>query len=497
VSKKQELLCLSRRGTRKATDENGDMKRPGWEIIAALGAALMTIVAISLVFSYASLFGLQMAIIVIFVGTYLMISTEKVNRTAMSLLGVAIAGFILWIAYAAQPIFGGPIGGVEFHTLIEHMEWSTIIFIIAMSVIVSVAAASGLFQYIALRIAAQTKGDHKRLFVTFLVFVSGISLFFDTVSTMLIAAPLTIEICRALEIDFKPFLVSEAIVCNFSSIPSIVGAVPNLVIAGETHLNVGFLFIVFMPLSVILFLVSLPIFLRWYDSSFGETETHRADAVFSIDPSTMIKDRWDFNISASAIVFLVIGFAVGPAFGLVPAMVALILAGLLLLLAHERANEFLNRVGWPTVFFLVGLFGLVGALDITGLIDALASSVAPIIGNDPVFATVFLVWIPAMLSAFLDNLPVSAVLAPIAVNPAIASVTPLLPLALVFAVNIGGYIFTPLGSPANMVVIGLSEREHDPIPFMEFVKIGTILGIIHLAIGSGYLLVVSFLLGII
>jgi Na+/H+ antiporter NhaD/arsenite permease-like protein len=174
-------------------------------------------------------------------------------------------------------------------------------------------------------------------------------------------------------------------------------------------------------------------------------------------------------------------------------MVAIFVAGFLLLLAHERANEFLNRVGWPTVFFLVGLFGLVGALSITGLITALGNSFEPIIGDDPVFGLTFLTWIPAMLSAFLDNLPVSAVLAPIAKQ--FAYVSPLLPLALVFAVNIGGYIFTPLGSPANMVVIGLSEGQHDPISFMEFVKIGTILGLIHLTIGSGYLLLLNAILG--
>jgi Na+/H+ antiporter NhaD/arsenite permease-like protein len=310
---------------------------------------------------------------------------------------------------------------------------------------------------------------------------------------MLITAPLTIEICKALEIDFKPFLISEAIVCNFSSIPSIVGAVPNLVIAGVTLLDPGFLFIVFMPLSIILFLVSLPILLRWYGSTFGTTDELRVDAVFSIDPASMIKDRWDFNISAVAIILLVIGFALGPALGLVPPMIALLIAGFLLLLSHERANEFLNKVGWTTVFFLVGLFGLVGALEITHLIDALAALIAPIMEGNSAFATVFLIWIPAMLSAFLDNLPVSAVLAPIAVE--FGYVSPVLPLALVFAVNIGGYIFTPLGSPANMVAIGLSEAEHDPIPFIEFVKIGTILGLIHLAIGSGYLLLVMALLG--
>ncbi len=462
------------------------MNRPGWEIIAAVCSAIMIIIALVMTVVYHNVPG---AIMVVFVGTYVLISTEKVNRTAMSLLGVAIAGVVLFVAFELSVA-----GGVEFADLIEHIEWTTIIFIIAMSIIVSVAAASGLFQYIALRIAALSQGDHKQLFITFLVFVSGISLFFDTTSTMLIAAPLTIEICKALEIDFKPFLVSEAIVCNFSSIPSIVGAVPNLVIAGRTGLDVGFLFIVFMPLSIILFLVSLPILLRWYGSTFGVTEENRVDAVFSIDPTTMIKDRWDFNISMAAIVMLVIGFGIGPGFDVAPPMIALIIAGFLLLLAHERANEFLNKVGWPTVFFLVGLFGLVGALSITGIIDAIGNGIGLVIGNDPAFATVFLVWIPAMLSAFLDNLPVSAVLAPIAENLAVLS--PVIPLALVFAVNIGGYIFTPLGSPANMVAIGLSEAEHDPIPFIEFVKIGTILGMIHLAIGTGYLLLINLLLGI-
>ena len=465
---------------------NATMKQTRWEIIAAIVVLIMIVISIGLVVAYHNV---ALAIIVVFIGTYVLISTEKVNRTAMALLGMSLAGFIFWVAMEIQIL----VIDHPFEVLIAEIEWTTIIFIIAMSMIVSVAAASGLFQFIALKIAARSEGNHKKLFITFLVFVSGISLFFDTVSTMLIAAPLTIEICKALEIDFKPFLISEAIVCNFSSIPSLVGAVPNLVIAGQTGLDVGFLFVAFMPLSIILFLVSLPILLRWFSSTFGSTDEHRIDAVFSIDPATMIKDKWDFNISAVAIIILVIGFAIGPGFGLFPPMVAIFVAGFLLLLAHERANEFLNKVGWPTVFFLVGLFGLVGALSITGLIEALGNSFEPIIGDDPAFALVFLTWIPAMLSAFLDNLPVAAVLAPIAVQ--FAGVSPILPLALVFAVNIGGYIFTPLGSPANMVVIGLSEREHDPISFIEFVKIGTILGLIHLTIGSGYLLLLNALIG--
>ncbi|MHA1938366.1 MAG: SLC13 family permease [Candidatus Thorarchaeota archaeon] len=464
---------------------NTTMKMPGRQIIGAILVAAMAIFA--LIFT-AVFNDLKIPVLIVFIGIYILISTEKLNRTALSLLGLAIVGVVLWVGLEM-----GLEGGEDFRHLIVGIDWTTIIFVIAMSVIVSVSAASGLFQYIALRIAAPSAGDHKALFTTFLVIVAGISLFFDTVSTMLIVAPFTIEICKALEIDFKPFLVSEAIVCNFSSIPSIVGAVPNLVIAGATDLDVGFLFVTFMPLSIILFLVSLPILHRWYGSKFGTSDKHQIDAVFSIDPETMIKDRWDFKISIVAIVFLVIGFALGPTFGLVPPMTALIVASAMLLIAHGRADEFLNRIGWPVVFFLVGLFGLVVALEVTGLIDDLALLVGEIIGDNSAFATVFLVWIPAVLSAFLDNLPVSAVLAPIAQQYAVVS--PVLPLALVFAVNIGGYILTPLGSPANMVVIGLSEIEDDPIPFIEFIKIGTLLGMIHLIIGSGYLLLILALLG--
>jgi Na+/H+ antiporter NhaD/arsenite permease-like protein len=434
-------------------------------------------------------------ILAVFIGTYIIISTEKVNRTGMSLLGMGIAGFVFWVFYElGHPATTG--WGVHgpFYELVSHIEWDTILFVTSMMIIVAVAGASGMFQYLALRLVRPTQGDHRKLFITFLLFVFGISLFFDTVSTMLIMSPLTIEVCRALDIDFKPFLVAEAITCNYASIPSIVGAVPNLVIANMVNMDAGFLFVAFMPLSAILFFVSTPILMKWYSGIFGETEAHRVDAVFSINPEYMIKSRRDFYAAVIAMGVLIVGFMLGPSFKLAPAMFALVIAAFFLILSHDRANEFLTRVGWDTVFFLVGLFGLVVALGTVGLIDDLGAWVQSIIGDNNVIAIVFMVWIPAMLSAFLDNLPVSAVLAPIAANPVLQGVTPVLPLALVFAVNIGGYIFTPLGSPANMVAIGFSEKEHDPIPFIEFVRIGTILGMIHLLIGSGWLVLLDFLM---
>jgi Na+/H+ antiporter NhaD/arsenite permease-like protein len=446
---------------------------------------------------------LGITVLIVFVGTYLVISTEKANRTGMALLGMGLIGVVFWVAWsmmivpnevAHNPNLLEEWNRNPFLPLVGHVEWDTILFVTSMMLIVAVAGASGMFQYIALRLVRPSGGDHKRLFITFLVFIFSISLFFDTVSTMLISAPLTIEVCKALEIDFKPYLISEAITCNFASIPSIVGAVPNLVIAKETNLDPGFLFIIFMPLSIILFLISLPIFLRIYSKYFGTSEKYRIEALFNVDPSVMIRSRRDFYASVIAMGFLIVGFALGPSLGIAPAMVALIVAAFMLLLAHDRANEMMGKVGWDTIFFLVGLFGLVAALNLTGLIIELGDGIQSIIGDDAAIATAFMVWIPAFLSAFLDNLPVSAVLAPIASR--FASLSPVLPLALILAVNIGGYCLTPLGSPANMIAIGFSEKEHNRIHFIEFTKIGIILGFIHLAIGTGWLLLMSTLLGL-
>jgi len=422
------------------------------------------------------------AILAVFIGTYIIISTEKINRTGMALLGMGFAGIVLWA------------GGHEFHELVLSIEWDTILFVTSMMMIVAVAGGSGMFQFLALRISKPSGGDHRRLFINLIVFVFVMSFFLDTTSTMVIMAPLTIQVCRALDIDFKPYLISEAIVCNFASIPSIVGAVPNLVIASVTDLDPGFLLIAFMPLAIILLIVTLPIMLHHYRASFGVTDEHRVDRLFRIDPATMITSKRDFYVSIIAFAVLFSGFALGPLFNIAPPLVALPVAGFMLVLSHKRANKFLTEVGWDTVFFLVGIFGLVVALDITGLVYELGHWIQGVVGNDAVFATVFMIWIPALLSSFLDNLPVSVLLAPIASSPELLAVSPVLPLALIFAVNVGGYM-TPLGAPANIVAMSFAEKEGDRISFLEFAKMGTILALIHLVIGSGWLLLVNFLMG--
>jgi Na+/H+ antiporter NhaD/arsenite permease-like protein len=416
-------------------------------------------------------------ILVVFVVTYVAISSEKVNRTATALLGMGAVGIVLWITDSGS-----------FSEVVGHIEWPTILFVTAMFVIVTIAASSGMFQYLAIELTRPTQGETKRLFVAILGFVFVISLFFDTTSTMLIMAPLTIELCKALEIDFKPFLISEAITCNFASIPSVVGAVPNLLVADKAEVDPGLLFEVLMPLSMILFVVSVPLLLRYFDDELKPSEEYLVSQMMLINPQYMIRSRLDFYLSIIAMLILVLGFTLGPAYGLEPAMIAITVAAALLLVSREYVDEILKRVNWGTIFFLVGLFGLIAALEITGIIESLGGVIEGLIGGNEVLGIVFMTWVPAVLSAVIDNIPISAVLAPIALP--FATTIPILPIALIFAVNVGGFLL-PIGSPANILALALSEKEHKPISMVEFAKIGAPLALLMLGIGTGWLLIAS------
>jgi Na+/H+ antiporter NhaD/arsenite permease-like protein len=422
-------------------------------------------------------------IILVFVVTYIAISSEKVNRTATALLGMGVAGIVLWAT-----------GEGAFDLIVHEIEWSTILFVTSMFIIVTIAASSGMLQFFALELTRRTQGQTKKLFVSLLGFVFIISLFFDTTSTMLIMGPLTIELCKALDIDFKPFLISEAVTCNFASIPSIVGAVPNLLIADEANVDPGFLFATLLPLSIILFAVSIPFLLRVFEDHLQPSEEDLVSHMMLINPQYMIRSRSDFYLSIIAMIILVLGFTLGPGlvpFPLQPALIAITVASALLILAREWVDEILKRVNWGTIFFLVGLFGLVAALEITGVIAALGVGIGNLIGGDVFLGIFFMTWVPAILSAVIDNIPVSAVLAPIAGQFAIVS--PILPIALIFAVNVGGFLL-PIGSPANILALVFAEKERKPISMKEFAKVATPLALLMLVIGTVWLLALGWVL---
>jgi len=420
-------------------------------------------------------------VIIVFLFTYAAITSEKVNRTAMSLTGMAVVAIILRI-----------LTGTTFEEITHHIGWYTILFVTGQMIIVAVSRASGMYQYMALAIARPTRGNPRRLFITFIVFVFFISLFFDTTSTMLIVGPITIEVCKALGLDFKPFLVSEAIVSNYASIPSVVGDVPNLVIAGVTRINPGFQFVALMPLSFIFLVMSLPLMLRYAEHSLEGHDMVMAEEVFRIDPASLVRSRLEFYMSVVAMIVLILAFTIGVSQGAEASLVAIGIAGVMLLVTRHDVDTVLRQVAWGTVFFLIGLFGIVAALEITGTIADLAAWVGTVVGTDKAMATLFMFWIPGLVSSVVDNVPIAALLSPLAVE--FSAMSPVLALALVTGVNIGGFLL-PIGSPANVIALALSETERDPIGMIAFAKAATPIAILMMLVGTGWLLMLALVFG--
>ncbi len=417
-------------------------------------------------------------ILIIFVVTLIVIMSERIDETAVALFGMSFAGIVLF-----------SLDGISFGSFLAAIEWNSIMFIAAMLIIVAVAASSGMFQYLALVLLHRTQGNPKKVFLTMLGFVFGISLFLDPLPTMLVMGTFTVEICRAIDMDFRPLLISEVVVANFASIPTIVGSVPNLVIALWTGVNASLMFIILMPLALILFFITIPILLHIFKDSLVDDDSHESDFIFLIPPATMINSRRDFYLSLIAMLVLLTGFMFAPGAGIDVTMIALLVASGMLVFSEKRAKDFIRQLSWDTIFFLIGLFGLVVSLNITGIVDGLASGLGYLTGGNIFIAIIFMVWVPGFALSVVDNIPIAAVLSPLALQ--LGDLNPVVPMALLAGTNIGGYTI-PFGDAPNMIAMDLAEKGRRPISFKQFTKVVFPLALLHLVIITVYCIAVAF-----
>ncbi|MGV9103828.1 MAG: SLC13 family permease, partial [Candidatus Thorarchaeota archaeon] len=226
-------------------------------------------------------------ILAIFIFTMIIILSEKINETATALFAMCASVGLLIVT-----------NRMDFETFILLIEWDTILFVTAMMIVVSVGASSGVFQYIALHLAQRTGGEPKSVFTSFMAFVFVISLFFDPLPTMLIMGPLTVEVCRAIDMDYRVLLISQVIISNFASFPSIVGSVSNLVISSWANIEAGYLFLGLLPLSLLLFPITMAVLSKYYSVELAYSELDADNPLMMIKPTMMIKSRRDFYMSS-------------------------------------------------------------------------------------------------------------------------------------------------------------------------------------------------------
>lgn len=415
-------------------------------------------------------------VLAVFIVTLLLIMSERVNDTATALMGFGVSATIVFFLDEEHPTFATYASGIG---------WDVIVFVAAMMIIVSVVASSGFFQYVAIIMALRTFGNPRKIFYYFMVLVFIISLLFDPLPTMLIVSAFTVEVCNAIDVDFRPYLMTEAVVAGLASMPTPIGSVTNLVIVYIAEIPVGLMFIVMFPLSIILFLVTLLYMRRKYANVIEDHQERDMTELFAIDPNVTIRSKQDLVISLIGMFVLVLGLILLPE---QTAMLALVVAGALLILSRDRAKDLLRRLSWDTVFFLLGLMGIVQGLVVTKMIDGLAVGLQWLSTNNAFLAMFLMIFVSGGLMSPVDAKAVGILLAPAAKGLSTA-----VSLSLVAGTNAGGYV-VPFGDAPNMVVVSICEKNLKPLSWSEFNRVVIPLGLVHLAICFVYLALVSLLL---
>lgn len=298
----------------------------------------------------------------VFTVTYIMIMSEKVNRTAVAMVG-AILMVILNIEAQDKAL--------------EYIDFNTIGLLIGMMIIVNIMKKSGIFQYVAIRAAKIAKGDPWKIILYFAIITAFSSAFLDNVTTVLLIVPVTLVICDTLELNPIPFLVPVILIANIGGTATLIGDPPNIMIGSATGLGFMDFAVHLAPVVVVIFIVTMFAFKYGYRLQYKASAENKAK-VLLLDEKLAIKDPILMKKSIIILIFTVIGFIFHQVLHYESATVALFAASVLLLISKVDVEDIFIEIEWPTIFFFVSLFMLVGALEEVGVMKFLASKLLEI-----------------------------------------------------------------------------------------------------------------------
>ena len=398
--------------------------------------------------------------IVIFVIAYALIISEKVHRTIVGLFGA-----MLMILF----------GIIEQETAVYHIDFNTLGLLMGMMIIVNITSETGLFNFLAIWAAQKVKAQPIALLVVLSTITMACSALLDNVTTVLLTVPITFSITSQLKVDVMPYLISQILSSNIGGTATLIGDPPNIMIGSAVGLD----FMAFVEnltlISIIIFILVQFILIAIYRKGL-HTQPELQDKIMRLPAGAQITDHALLK-KCLAVIFLTITlFVLHGSLGLESATVALSGAGLLLLLTATRDEgaivKVLSKIEWPAIFFFGGLFILVGALVETGVIRMLAAEAIKATGGNVEATAILILWMSAIASAFIDNIPFVATLIPLIQDMGEMGLTNLDPMwwSLALGACLGGN-GTLIGASANVVVASMSAQRGRPISFLGFMKI--------------------------
>jgi Na+/H+ antiporter NhaD/arsenite permease-like protein len=416
--------------------------------------------------------------VAVFAISYVLIATEKISKVKAALGGAAIV-VVLGIVGSEDVFYSHDTG----------IDWDVIFLLFGMMIIVGVLRQTGVFEYTAIWAAKRAGGSALRVMMLLVLITAMASALLDNVTTVLLIAPVTLLVCDRLGIKPTPFLIAEVFASNIGGAATLVGDPPNIIIASRAGLSFNDFLVHMAPIAVIaliVLMVTLPVLFR---GSFTVDPTRVAD-VMSLNEREAIRDPRLLAKSGAVLVAVFAAFVGHSIIHVEPSIVALLGAGVLIVISRVDREDYLGSVEWETLLFFVGLFILVGALVKTGAIGALARLAGDITGGNALVATMLILVVSALLSGVIDNIPYVATMSPVVADLAAGIGDQAQAHALWWALAIGadfGGNLTAVGASANVVMIGIAAREGHPISFWEFTRKGAVVTALTIGVSAPYL----------
>ncbi len=411
--------------------------------------------------------------VAIFLVIYALIISEKIHRTI-----VAMSGGILMILF----------GVVDQETALHHVDFNTLGLLTGMMIIVAITAETGLFKYIAIWSAKKVHGDPVKILIVLSVLTAVASAFLDNVTTVLLMVPVTFSITRQLRVPTIPYLLSQIFASNIGGTATLIGDPPNIMIGSAVKELTFMAFITNLaPVCLLILAVTIAILAFWYRKDL-KTNPQLKQGIMALDEREEIRDSKLLRKCLIVLTLTIGGFFLHQLLHIESATVALSGAFLLLLLTGEHYLEnALTKVEWTTIFFFIGLFALVSGLVETGVISKLAEYAITLTGADVTKTSMLILWLSAIASAFIDNIPFVATMIPMIQDMGSMGVTNLDPLwwSLSLGACLGGN-GTLIGASANVIVAGMAAKEGQHISFLKFLGVGFPLMILSIVISTIY-----------
>ena len=416
----------------------------------------------------------QIIAICVFVGVMALVVSEKIHRAVAALAGAVI------LFLTGVMTFDGGMDAIDFNTLGV---------LCGMMLFVAVVKSCGIFEFIAIKAAKIAKGNPWRIMVYFIIITAVLSALLDNVTTVLLIGPMTLMVCKILDLNPIPFFLTEILASNIGGTATLIGDPPNIMIGSGANLSFADFIIVNGPVIVITLAAVIIVFKFMYGRKMKVSEAAMAE-VMELEEKEAIKDPKLFKISIIMIVLVAAAFVMHGTLHLESSVIALTAAATILLISRFNLEEAIKGVEWSTIGFFLGLFIVVGALEHTGVIGMLAELIIGLTGGNVVATMLVILWASAIFSAILDNIPFVATMIPIivAMEATGMDVTPLW-WALSLGACLGGN-GTLIGASANVVLSSISTREGYPITFIDFLKVGFPIMILTTLISMVYLLIV-------